>query len=176
MARGYTVGLDKESMVAPTLYLGVDPDTKGAIAVYCGKTESIMCIIPFTGKTYADLRFAIRALGPENVVFALVEKQFTKPVDRSDGVATMFTHYGRIVEMLESHNIPIVQERPQEWQKSLEIRSMIQGVNRKKELFKIAEKRYPEALKLIKATASTGSGDACLIAEYGYKNKERFEC
>jgi hypothetical protein len=161
-------------MSPPGIYVGVDPGTKGALAIIVPDSDIVLLQeMPGTRAGILKWSLALGRVGEEYLVYVLME-QVTGYVPRKeerngqgDTGSSQFK-FGKNcgwIEMafLASLHIEVEQVHPKVWQSKLNIPKRMPGEKKyawKSRLRDEAQKRFPDT----RITVSTA--DALLIAEY----------
>lgn len=137
------------------IYFGIDPGKSGAMAAVWGDGEAYITHIK-GDSTEADLWAWIKGFDLDNAR-AVIEVVASSP---QMGVVSAFTFgrsYGFLRGVLTAAEVPIVEVRPQRWQKAMSCLS-----KGDKNVTKAAAQRIWPKHKITHANA-----DALLLAEYG---------
>lgn len=160
-------------MSVPTIYVGIDPGAKGAIAI-CGdcKHHVFRLGAKTDDGTPPDTAFALylRALHESTgqPVVAYLEEVGGFIAGRPAPGSAMFnfgTGYGRIQGAFEALSLPYRLVRPQVWQKGISGVAGLQGKDRKRALCAEARRLYPD----LNPTLETC--DAILLMHYAKRHE-----
>jgi len=142
-----------------SLYLGIDPGKKGAIALYDSEEMTVECTdMP---ETTAQLHDFIAAL--PKVKGCTLEKLHAGPVMGRTTIATMFMKYGILKGALMWRDIPFTEVRPNKWKPAL---NLSKDKNASREM---AMQMWPDHADQFKRVKDDGRAEAALLAHYGAK-------
>ena len=161
-------------MSAPTIYVGIDPGAKGAIAMCC--LEYGHRVFKLSAKLddgrQPDIVLAHRLLTTHRAfgqpVVAYLEEVGGFIAGRPAPGSAMFnfgTGYGRIQGAFEALGLPYRLVRPQVWQKGISGVAGLQGKDRKRALCAEARRLYPD----LNPTLETC--DAILLMHYAKRHE-----
>lgn len=152
-------------------FIGIDPGSKGGIAIYYHIDDDLLTarpliqLYPLSKMTEQDIARLLSHIPGDTIggFFAVIEEVHSFP---GQGVKSMFTfgkHYGFLRGCLSSSGIPFIEVRPQLWMSSYGIKKQKNEEKTvyKKRLFQKAQNLFPSVAHLNLETA-----DSLLIVEY----------
>ena len=138
--------------------IGIDPGISGAVAWTTHRGDVCVENMPETVKDLADLIAGILSIGN---VTAFVEKipEAVRVGGRTIVSPKLHRNMGQIEGILQAMNVPLVETRPQEWQKAFGVGKSADKTAHKNKLKAEAQRRFPN----VKVTLA--NADALLILE-----------
>ena len=142
-----------------SLFLGIDPGRKGALALVDSETLRATCTdMP---DTTANLHNFIAGL--PIIKLAILEKPFCGPVMSRRTISVMFEQYGVLRGALQWRDIPFIEVQPAKWKASLGL-SKDKGASRDK-----AGQIFPDDAAQFARVKDDGRAEAALMAWWGMK-------
>lgn len=140
-----------------SIYLGIDPGRKGALALLDCETQRVIC------HDMPDTTAALHNLVVEMPIIrrAVIEKPFCGPVMGRRTIAVMFEQYGILRGALQWRDIPFVEIQPSKWKAALGL-SKDKGASRDK-----AGQIFPDDADQFKRAKDDGRAEAALMAWWG---------
>lgn len=125
------------------IYLAIDPGKNGAVAVtgHCEKCPA----------TIQEMRSVIARFQPDRIV---IEQVGAMPHDSPSAAFAFGQNYGQWQALIAAAGIPLVEIRPQKWQKMLGFRLPKDKAERKRAIKLWVEKRIGREVTLYAADAA----------------------
>lgn len=137
-----------------SIYLGIDPGKKGAIATFDSESLRVSVVdMPTTTNELHD-----HLAGLPIIKKGLLEKLHAGPVMGRTAIATMFMNYGILKGALIWCDIPFREERPNKWKPALNLSG---DKNASREM---AMQMFPDDADLFKRVKDDGRAEAALLA------------
>ncbi len=167
--------------------LGIDPGTKGAIAVYDGQTLEVHDIpvikVQRGGKGRSEIdepAFArmIDCIAKEHVTRAWIEQVGAFPTDGAVSAFAFGRAYGVILGVVAAHFIPRELVSPQTWRRGTGVQRAQKGdkapsILRATELFPGSSGLWAAVRGNGDADIRAGRAEAALIAVHGWRQEQR---
>ena len=140
-----------------SIYLGIDPGKKGAIALLDSETRRVTCHdMPGTTQELHDL-----IAGLPIIKRCALEKLFTGPKMGRVTLCTMFMDLGILKGALMWRDIPFREIQPSKWKAALGLSS---NKNASREM---AMQMFPDDADQFKRVKDDGRAEAALLAYWG---------
>ena len=150
--------------------LGVDPGLRGALALYCLRTQKIVEIVDMPinddGVDPVALHQELRYLWSLDVM-ALVEDVHSRP--RQAGAFAFGFYTGIVHGVLAAVGIPILKVAPSQWKPAMGLRCGRdeKPADTKDRARALAQQMFPDVAKSFARKKDDGRAEAALIAAYG---------
>ncbi len=147
-----------------SLFLGIDPGKKGALAVLDTETMRVSCTdMPGTTRELHEF-----IAGLPIIAGCVLEKLHAGPVMGRTTIATMFMDYGALKGALAWKDIPFDEVRPAKWKPAMNL-SKDKNASREK-----ASQMFPDDAGQFSRVKDDGRAEAALLAHYAAQQKRRF--
>lgn len=144
-----------------SLFLGIDPGKKGALALLDTETMRVTCTdMPGTTRELHDLFSAYPVL-----TGCMLEKLHAGPIMGRTTIATMFMNYGILKGALAWRDIPFDEVRPSQWKPGFGL-SKDKNASREK-----ASQLFPDDAEYFKRVKDDGRAEAALLAYYASERR-----
>lgn len=141
-----------------SLYLGIDPGKKGALAVL--DSEEMKVDVIDMPDTTAALHEWIAAL--PIIKLAVLEKPMIGMVAGPRQIATTFENYGVLRGAVQWRDLPFVEIAPAKWKAALDLTKQDKAASRQR-----ASQLFPDQADLFKRVKDDGRAEAVLLAWWG---------
>ncbi|KQI67029.1 hypothetical protein AN189_17550 [Loktanella sp. 3ANDIMAR09] len=140
-----------------SIYLGIDPGKKGALALLDSETLRVSCHdMPGTTQELHDL-----VAGLPMIKATALEKLFTGPAMGRKTLCTMFMNFGILKGALMWRDIPFREIEPSKWKAAL---GLSKDKNASREM---AMQLFPDDAEQFKRVKDDGRAEAALLAYWG---------
>ena len=140
-----------------SIYLGIDPGKKGAIALLDSESLRVTCHdMPRTTPELHDL-----IAGLPIIKACVLEKLFTGPAMGRVTLCTMFMNFGILKGALMWRDIPFKEVQPSKWKPAL---GLSKDKNASREM---AMQMFPDDADQFKRVKDDGRAEAALLAHWG---------
>lgn len=155
--------------VKKTCTLGIDPGTRGALAVFDFERNELVTVIdvPTLPKTKKYVDIDMPALGQfigayaERIQLAVIEEVGSRPGEGRQTVFNFGFAAGAVAMAVASYLIPVFHTPPGVWKP-------LMGLSRDKNLSRIrASAFFPKHAALFKRVMDDGRAEAALLAKFG---------
>lgn len=140
-----------------TIYLGIDPGKKGALALL--DTDPMSVTVHDMPGTTTELHDLLCTLPV--VKKCVLEKLYPSQVMSRVSISRMFSDFGVLRGALQWCNIPTVEVTPAKWKAAMDLSS---DKNASRQM---AMQRFPHQDDLFKRVKDDGRAEAALLACYG---------
>ena len=142
-----------------SVYLGIDPGKKGALALIDDETMRVTCYdMPGTTRELHDL-----IAGLPIIKACTLEKLFAGPIMGRATLCTMFMDFGILKGALMWRDIPFTEVQPSKWKPAMGL-SKDKNASREK-----ASQMFPDDAEQFKRGKDDGRAEAALLAWWGIR-------